>query len=87
MLFNIAELDVWGNAKDGYDVNNIYRTDGYIDIEDTEVETLAEVLKKWYILPAFTVDGGEKYTLFLESEDTAKPLLYLYREDIPVSGR
>ena len=87
MLFNIAELDVWGNAKDGYDVNNIYRTDEYIDVEDTEVETLAEVLKEWYNLPAFTVDGDEKYTLFLESEDTAKPLLYLYREDIPVSGR
>ena len=87
MLFNIAELDVWGNAKDGYDVNNIYRTDGHIDVEDTEVKTLAEVLKEWYILPAFTVDGDEKYTLFLESEDTAKPLLYLYREDIPETGR
>lgn len=87
MLFSVAELDVWGNAKDGFEVNNIYRTDGYIDVEDTEVETLTEVLKKWYSLPAFTVDGDERYTLFLESEDTAKPLLYLYREDIPVSGR
>ena len=87
MLFNVAELDVWGNAKDGYDVNNVYRTDRYIDVKDTEVETLTEALKKWYSLPAFTVDGDEEYTLFLESEDTAKPLLYLYREDIPVSGR
>ena len=87
MLFNVAELDVWGNAKDGFEVKNIYRTDGYIDVEDTEVETLTEVLKKWYNLPAFIVDGDERYTLFLESEDTAEPLLYLYREDIPVSGR
>ena len=87
MLFNVAELDVWGNAKDGFEVNNIYRTDGYIDVEDTEVETLTEVLKKWDSLPACTVDGDEKYTLFLESEDTAKPLLYLYREDIPETGR
>ena len=87
MLFNIAELDVWGNAKDGYDVNNVYRTDRYIDVKDTEVETLTEALKKWYNLPAFTVDGDERYILFLESVDMAKPLLYLYREDIPVSGR
>lgn len=87
MLFNVAELDVWGNAKDGFEVNNVYRTDRYIDVKDTEVETLTEALKKWYSLPAFTVDGDGECTLFLESEDTAKPLLYLYREDIPVSGR
>jgi len=84
MLFNVAELDVWGNAKDGYDVNNVYRTDRYIDVKDTEVETLTEALKKWYNLPAFTVDGDKEYTLFLESEDTVEPLLYLYRENIPV---
>lgn len=84
MLFNVAELDVWGNAKDGYDVNNVYRTDRYINVKDTEVETLTEALKKWYNLPAFTVDGDEEYTLFLESEDTVEPLLYLYRENIPV---
>lgn len=84
MLFNVAELDVWGNAKDGFDVNNVCRTDRYIDVKDTEVETLTEALKKWYNLPAFTVDGDKEYTLFLESEDTVEPLLYLYRENIPV---
>ena len=85
MLFNVAELDVWGNAEDGYEVNNIYRTDRYIDVENTEVETLTEALNEWYPIPAFTVDGDEEYTLFLESEDTTKPLLYLYRENTPVS--
>ncbi len=85
MLFNVAELDVWGNAKDGFDVNNVYRTDRYIDVKDTKVETLTEALKKWYNLPAFTVDGDEEYTLFLESEDTVEPLLYLYRENPPCS--
>lgn len=84
MLFNVAELDVWGNAKDGFDVNNIYRTDRYIDVKDTEVETLTEALKKWYSLPAFTVDGDKEYTLFLDSEDMAEPLLYLYRENSPI---
>ena len=84
MLFNVAELDVWGNAKDGFDVNNVYRTDRYIDVKDTEVETITEALKKWYNLPAFTVDGDEEYTLFLESEDTVEPLLYLYRENSSV---
>lgn len=83
MLFNVAELDVWGNAKDGYDVNNVYHTDRYIDVKDTEVETLTEALKKWYNLPAFTVEGDEEYTLFLESKDTAEPLLYLCREKYP----
>ena len=84
MLFNVEELDVWGNAKDGYNVNNVYRTDRYIDVKDTEVETLTEALNKWYNLPAFTVDGDKEYTLFLESEDTAEPLLYLDRENTPV---
>ena len=53
MIFNVAELDVWGNAEDGFDVNNVYRTDRYIDVKDTKVETLTEALKKWYNLPAF----------------------------------
>lgn len=87
MIFNVAELDVWGNAEEGFDVNNVYRTDRYIDVKDTEVETLTKALNEWYSLPAFTVDGDEEYTLFLESEDTAKPLLYLYRENTPVSVR
>ena len=85
MLFNVAELDVWEIAEDGFEVNNVYRTDRYIDVKDTEVETLTEALKKWYNLPAFTVDGDEEYTLFLDAEDTAEPLLYLYRENTPVS--
>ena len=84
MLFNVAELDVWGDAKDGFEVNNVYRTDRYIDVKDTEVETLTEALKKWYNLPAFTIDGDEEYTLFLDSEDTVEPLLYLYRENSPI---
>ena len=87
MLFNIAELDVWEIAEDGFEVNNVYRTDRYIDVKDTETETLTEALKKWYNLPAFTVDGDKEYTLFLESEDTGEPLLYLYRENTPVSVR
>ena len=86
MIFNVAELDVWGNAEDGFDINNIYRTDNYIDVKDTEVETLTEALKKWYNLPAFTVDGDDEYTLFLEDECTVEPLLYLYRENSPTES-
>lgn len=48
MKFNIAELDVWEIAEYGFEVNNVYRTDRYIDVKDTEVETLTEALKKWY---------------------------------------
>lgn len=88
MLFNVAELDVWGNADYGFEVNNVYHTDRYIDVKDTEVETLTEALKKWYNLPAFTVEGDEESnTLFLESKDTVEPLLYLYRENIPVQKK
>ena len=84
MIFNVAELDVWKFAKNGFEVSGVYRTDRYIDVKDTEVETLAEALKKWYYLPTFTVDGDEEYTLYLEAEDTAEPLLYLYRENSPI---
>ena len=41
MLFNVAELDVWKFAKNGFEVSGVYRTDRYIDVKDTEVETLA----------------------------------------------
>ena len=62
----------------------MYRTDRHVDVKDTEVETLTEALKEWYSLPAFTVDGDKEYTLYLEAEDTAEPLLYLYRENSPI---
>ena len=85
MIFNVAELDVWENAEDGFCINNVYRTDRYIDVKDTKVETLTEALKKWYNLPAFTVDGDESF-LFLEDKRTAEPLLYLYRENSPTES-
>lgn len=87
MLFSVAELDVWGNVDYGFEINNVYRTDRYIDVKDTEVETLTEALKKWYNLPAFTVEGDEEHTLFLESKDTVEPLLFLYRGKIPLFSK
>lgn len=64
--------DVWGNAEDGYEVNNISR-DGTFELENLEDETIIEKLKEIHYLNEnatpenITVDDYYPYMEILES--------------------
>lgn len=49
MRFELINLDVWGNATDGYEVNQISHTGRYVEIPDAERgndDVLVKALKK-----------------------------------------
>lgn len=64
--------DVWGNAEDGYEVNNISREDTF-ELENLEDETIIEKLKEIHYLNEnatpenITVDDCYPYMEILES--------------------
>ena len=52
MKMQLVEYETWGNVEEGFEVNNIYRTDAYYDIDDDATEAdvihkLKTVEQKW----------------------------------------
>ena len=43
MRYEIINLDVWGNEKDGYEVNDAHYTGEFVEIED--INNDSEILK------------------------------------------
>lgn len=53
MKYRINELDVWGNDEDGYEINDVFKTDYIIDLKNPYDD--AEVIEKteeYYNLPS-----------------------------------
>jgi hypothetical protein len=83
MEFRVIELDVYGNAEDGYDVNDVYYTNETITItEDATDKEIGDWLRNnlYPNLPAITVDGDYEFSLFVDAEEDGEPLLELKRE-------
>ena len=82
MEFRICELDVLGNAEEGYDVNDVYVTDEVITItEDATDDDICDWLRNnlYPNLPAITIDGDYEFNLFIDAEEDGRPLLELRR--------
>jgi hypothetical protein len=52
MLYKLIRYDVWGNKKDGYEVNNQYTTSQTVDIPDNvyDPKRIVKLLKEADIL-------------------------------------
>lgn len=77
MKFRVWSYDVWGNRKDGYEVNNRYRTPHVIDVPEgaSDFELTAALKKVGYLndhLHYRSVDyeGERDYTLYFSSTTT-----------------
>ena len=81
MKFEILSLDVWGNKKDGFELNAWYSSGIVIDV--TETDTQATVLKKakkalgivWkgqYVCSEF-----DEYHINFDIKSTGKPAIYM----------
>lgn len=80
--YKVCELDVWGNEKDGYEVNNWYTT-GFITLNDQD-DLITELNKQLeYKVNVNLVDVHDEYNGFIEIADkkTGKPLLQLTKEN------
>jgi hypothetical protein len=86
MKFEIINYDVWGNPTDGFEVNDSYRTDLFINIEesDTDKEILKKLkevgfLKNTAKFKCFEIEGEHEYTLYI-NHVSAKNGLYPFCE-------
>lgn len=50
--YRINELDVWGNDIDGYEINDVFKTDYFIELENPyDDNEVIEKTKEYYNLP------------------------------------
>lgn len=73
VTYNVHPLDVWGNARDGWQVNDIYPSDGTIEVPEdaTNKEIVTALKKEGLIKPnihasSIEIDGEVGYTMNLE---------------------
>ena len=81
MMYEVVSLDVWGNRRDGYEVNDAYSTGVYINInEDTSDADIIKLLKAAGFLKktcknkSFSVNGEFGYSLHITHEPTDYPV-------------
>jgi hypothetical protein len=84
-IWKLYSLDVWGNAKEGYEVNDRYHLDN-LELSDnaTEKELVKilksmDYLKKTVKMKQLKIDWDEDYTT-IDSAKTGKPLFQLIKE-------
>lgn len=78
MKYKLCIYDLWGNSKDGYEVNHTFYTDIVIDIKETDSDYA--INRKLKVRGAIW-EGDMPYPLYARSNN-GKPLYEL----IPLEG-
>lgn len=83
MKFNILSLSVWGNKKDGYEVNDTFSIGETIDINEDDTD---KIIRKKFAkvmgiksITRFTVESHER-DIFVNCSKTGKPAYHLRAE-------
>lgn len=80
MEFEIIELECFGNDEEGYEVNDAHYTGDTITISDNATDKeIITALEQFYNLPEVVIDGDMSFSLYIDEEVNAKPLLELRR--------
>ena len=89
--YRIYDYDVWGNAKDGYEVNDVFKTSYVVELsENPSDEEIIKALKKvGFLKPnfrtsSFEIEGEPGYTLYVTYNTIKMPMHYfceLRKED------
>lgn len=84
--FNVHALDVWGNADDGFEVNNAFRTATNVTIpewaSDDDVALIlidANILEAGHTGDDLTIEGDPDYMFCIYESETREPLWNLER--------
>lgn len=70
--FELIDYDVWGNKKDGYEVNSAFHTRQYYTIDDTwdDRRLIKELKKQGCIKKGVHVNSiginGDEFTIYFE---------------------
>jgi hypothetical protein len=73
MRYQLYTYDVWGNEKDGYEVNNIFSTNAIYELDEnmTDKEIVKALkdqglIKKGIHTSSIEIDGEMDYTLYFD---------------------
>jgi hypothetical protein len=80
MKYQLVLLDVWGNEEDGFEVNDISKTQTFIEIPDasTDDEIMAILEKNEIIRPVGVSVNDIWYPdIFIDDAKTGKPIIRL----------
>ena len=84
MKYEAIALDVWGNAKDGFEVNQSFHTGNFYDVPDwadNRVKILT-CLKLQGCISSFSnmeIDQSNEDAIYINDKNNGKPLLELRR--------
>jgi hypothetical protein len=78
MKYQIISYDVWGNARDGFEVNAAYYTGKTIDIEPDASDY---AINRKLGIRGVTWDGEPEYTLYGTVKRNGMPAMELRRDD------
>ena len=91
MKYRLYTYDLWGNEKDGYDVNNVYASEITIDIDpNAHDETIIKKIKasmpvqqrkRRYRSKDFIVEGGDTPECFIWITHKGVPFCELRPEE------
>lgn len=84
MKYELIEYDVWGNRRDGFEINEKYRTGVYVNIPDEagNVQIIrilknAGIIKKSVRHSSVEIEGEEGYNLYFTHGPTGQPVFEL----------
>lgn len=85
-LYQLINLDVWGNARDGFEVNAAYSTNTYVELplEATDAEIIKilkdeGLIKKGIRASSVKIEGEPEYSLYFYHAKTMRPEFELRR--------
>ena len=78
MEYEVITYDVWGNARDGFEVNQAFTTGHYIEVSE---ETSDMAINRRLGIRGVEWDGEPGYVLYGTLKRNGKPALELRAED------
>lgn len=82
-IYKVCSLDVWGNAEDGWDVNDLF-VQGRIELADSDGkdEILAKLMAEGFLRAGLRldIDDSDAWLITIDFAHNGMPLLQLRRE-------
>lgn len=84
MKYEVITYDVWGNKRDGYEVNDAYHTGEIVDVSDSDSDKdiirklkAVGIIRKGFRFSSFIVDGDPDCNFYVDYEPTMYPVCEL----------
>lgn len=75
-VYEWVSYDVWGNAEDGFDVNDVIPTGSFYELDREKPSELRDDIQALFTksTPRLCIDNSNEGVVYVEIEETAEPL-------------